>query len=280
MTLKHYSIPNARVAVHELGNASGEPLIFLHGVPDSGDMWLPVAAHLAGYRCIIPDLPAFGRSTADPGYDLTLANRGAFVEHLLESLEIDGPVTLVAHDHGGLFTAAFAVRHPHRVARLVLMNTLYDGAYKWHGWARIWRTLLLGELSMWMMDTPLAPQILLKEFRRGSGNRGISMQHVHATMEHFSPSMRAMWLRLYRETDPGIMGGEDEQLRQVIGQVPTLVLWGLHDPYLPVELAEKWERAGAEMLRYGEHGHWLMVEAPEKVAAAMAAFFSRIGEPA
>ena len=58
------------------------------------------------------------------------------------------PIDLVVHDFGGLFGLAWAVRHPERVRRLAILNTMFFPDYRWHFWARVWRTPLLGELSL------------------------------------------------------------------------------------------------------------------------------------
>ena len=45
---------------------SGESVLFLHGVPDSAEMWQPIIQRIQGqYHCYAPDLPGLGRSTRD-----------------------------------------------------------------------------------------------------------------------------------------------------------------------------------------------------------------------
>ncbi|MDX2137400.1 MAG: alpha/beta fold hydrolase [Chloroflexota bacterium] len=98
----HFIIPGARIYVQEIG--AGTPIIFLHGNPDSGDLWRELAEQLMpDYRCIMPDLPSFGRSTIEQNYDFSLENRGQFVEHILNALGITEQVIVVVHDHGGPF---------------------------------------------------------------------------------------------------------------------------------------------------------------------------------
>ena len=50
---------------------SGSPILFLHGAPDSAEMWRSVIEHLkAQHRCFAPDLPGFGRSLAPADFNL------------------------------------------------------------------------------------------------------------------------------------------------------------------------------------------------------------------
>ncbi|QXP85780.1 alpha/beta fold hydrolase [Methylococcus sp. Mc7] len=59
---------------------AGPPVLFLHGNPDSADIWDEVVARLNGrFRCIAIDLPGFGRSGPAPGFDCSFANLGRFV---------------------------------------------------------------------------------------------------------------------------------------------------------------------------------------------------------
>ena len=59
--------------------------------------------------------------------------------------------------------------------RLVAINTVFFGDYRWHFWAHVWRTPILGELSMLVMNRPMFAQ----ELRRGSS--GISDAHIDRT---------------------------------------------------------------------------------------------------
>src|SRR3954454_13868842 len=63
-----------------------------------------------------------------------------FVDQLRIAADIQPPLDLVAHDFGGPFAFAWAVRNPNAVRRMVAINTLFFRDYRWHFWARIWRT--------------------------------------------------------------------------------------------------------------------------------------------
>jgi haloacetate dehalogenase len=57
-----------RFFVREAGE--GDPILLLHGFPQTGDCWHAVAGKLAErHRVIVPDLPGFGRSDPPPRYD-------------------------------------------------------------------------------------------------------------------------------------------------------------------------------------------------------------------
>src|SRR5215472_7057759 len=163
------------VNVYLVDEGSGPPILFLHGVPDTAELWSAVIADLsANHRCLAPDLPGFGRSIAPPKFDCSLQNRADFINELVEIIGINIPLNLVVHDHGGPYGLAWAVKNPEKVNRIVIMNTLFQSDYRWHLWARIWRTPLVGELSMLVMNWPL----FYWELRRGS--RKLTSEHIRA----------------------------------------------------------------------------------------------------
>src|SRR5208283_5024659 len=107
-------IAGAPIQLAEWG--AGPPVLLIHGNPDSGLMWEGVAGRLAArFHCIALDLPGFGRSEAPPALAPSLDGMAAFVERFRQSAEIGEPLDLVAHDFGGLFALAWAIRHPDKV---------------------------------------------------------------------------------------------------------------------------------------------------------------------
>jgi pimeloyl-ACP methyl ester carboxylesterase len=213
----------------------------------------------ARHRCIAPDLPGFGQSRAPEGFDCALPTQAAFVRDLLAALELPR-VHLVVHDVGGTYGLAFAAEHPERLASLTIFNTIFFPDYRWHFWARIWRTRGLGELAMRLANRAL----FVRELRRGSP-RIPEAYAVHAHRE-YTPSTRRMVLRWYRAMDPERFAGWDTRLAAATAATPKRVLWGDLDPFLPAATAD---RFGGEVTHLADCGHWVMLEEPERVAAAI-----------
>ena len=254
------------VNVYLVDRGSGRPVLFLHGVPDTAEIWSDVIIRLStGYRCLAPDLPGFGRSIAPPKFDCSLENRVDFINDLVENIGINIPLNLVVHDHGGPYGLAWAVKHPRKVNRIVIMNTLFQSDYRWHIWARIWRTPLVGELSMMAINWPL----FYWELRRGS--RKLTGEQIRRVYSFKSRMMKQMILRLYRATDPRVFVSWEDALLKLTASVPTLVLWGDHDPYIAKHFAE---RFGSQMVQhFPDCGHWLPIEAADKVSKQLEEFF-------
>lgn len=253
--------------IHVRASGAGSPVLFLHGNPDSCELWDGVAARMASrHRCLAPDLPGFGGSAIPPDFDGSLERLAAWVDHLVDALDLDRAVDLVFHDFGGIFGLAWAVRHPGRVRRMCIMNTVFFPDYRWHFWARVWRTPLLGELSF-ALSTGAG---LALEMRRGSKRLPASYaRQAHAAM---TPAMKEMVLRLYRATDPRDFAGWQDGLQALVARVPAIVLWGDRDPYIDKSFAERF--GAREVHHFPAAGHWLPVEDPDAVAAHLLAFFA------
>jgi pimeloyl-ACP methyl ester carboxylesterase len=245
---------------------AGSPVLFLHGNPDTGELWNGVIRTLGTrLRCLAPDLPGFGGSEVPADFEYSLDGLAAWVGALTRALDISRPLDLVVHDFGGLFGLAWAVRHPQHVRRLVIMNTIFFPDYRWHFWARVWRTPVLGELSF-IVNTRWA---LALEMRRGS--KRLPLSHARRAYDAMTPTMTRTVLRLYRAADPQVFAPWQDGLRALIARVPCLVLWGDRDPYISKSFAERF--AAREVHHFPRAGHWLPVEESDAVAAHLLAFF-------
>lgn len=253
------------VHTHVTVAGAGAPVLFLHGAPDSADMWTDVIGRLSGrFQCFAADLPGFGRSAAPADFDYALENQARWVDELVAGLGITAPLTLVMHDFGGHFGLAWAIRHPDRVRRLVISNTSFFSDYRWHAGAQFLRLPLLGELGMRLTNAASLSQML----RAGSPH--LSDAYLQRVYAQFTAAVRRSMLRLYRASDPRRFQGWETELRQLTAAVPALVVWGDLDPYAPPHYAE---RFGARRVQhFPAAGHWVPVEAAAAVAEQIDAF--------
>jgi pimeloyl-ACP methyl ester carboxylesterase len=102
------------------------PVVCLHGFCQSSVFWEPTLDRLAeeGHAALAPDLPGFGRSAGLPG-PYTMEGLADAVARLLDEHGFPR-VVLVGGSMGGVVAQHFALRHPARLARLLLVAT---GAY-------------------------------------------------------------------------------------------------------------------------------------------------------
>src|SRR5436190_21268000 len=118
----HYAdVGGARV--HYVDEGSGPPLLLLHGNPTWSFLYRDVIKGLRDrFRCIAPDHPGFGLSTAPASYGYTPAEHADVLERLILGLDLTD-ITMMVQDWGGPMGFGAPVRQPDRFARFVVANT-------------------------------------------------------------------------------------------------------------------------------------------------------------
>jgi haloalkane dehalogenase len=109
--------------IHYIDEGMGPVLLMLHGNPT----WSYVFRHLVTslrdrFRCIAPDLPGFGLSTAPTGYDYLPETHAQVIAAFVDGLALRS-FTPVVQDWGGPIGLYVAGRDPSRIERLVIGNT-------------------------------------------------------------------------------------------------------------------------------------------------------------
>ena len=175
-------------------------------------------------------------------------------------------------DFGGPWGLAWAAANPQAVASITCINTGVLSGYRWHYLARIWQTPLLGELFM-ASTTKAVMRLLLRH-----GNpRGLPAEYFDHVYKTFDRGTQRAVLRLYRNTLNTEEGARQltEALRPL--DLPALVVWGAHDPYISVEFAERQRQVfpRAEMKILPDSGHWPFADDPDAVAQAVLPFLRR-----
>ncbi len=264
------TIAGIRSPLIEGGKAeASEAVVFVHGNPGSSRDWEELAAQVSPFgRAIALDMPGFGRSQKPEHFDYTVEGYARHLASALTELRIRR-VHLVLHDFGGAWGLAWAAAHPDAFASVVLINTgiLFD--YRWHYLARIWRTPILGEVFQATATRP-AFHLLLKH-----GNpRGLPAAYVDQMYDTYDRGTRRAVLKLYRATDdPAHMSQSWANALRPLAR-PALVVWGKHDPYLPVQLANRQREVfpNAQVVVLEQSGHWPFADDPAGVAEVVVPF--------
>jgi pimeloyl-ACP methyl ester carboxylesterase len=112
------------VRMHYVDEGDGEPIICLHGEPTWGYLYRRFIPPLSkSNRIIVPDHMGFGKSDTPRDRDYTLKAHVDNLAHLIEALDLKN-ITFVIQDWGGPIGGAYTLRHPERVKRLFLLNTI------------------------------------------------------------------------------------------------------------------------------------------------------------
>jgi haloalkane dehalogenase len=253
------------------GPAAGDPVLCLHGFPESSYMWrdmLDAIARETGRRAAAPDLAGYGDTPPDPPG--TWERQTEVVERFREGLELER-VALVVHDWGGLIGLRWACDHPGAVSALVISDTGFFADFKWHGMARVMRTPGDGEKLIASFEREAFGQLMAN---LSSGFDGAAIDEYWKAFT--TDEGRAGVLELYRS-------GDREKLDPYRGKlaelgVPTLLLWGESDPFAPVAGAYRFQKEipGAELVVVEGTGHFVYDDAPERCAREVTRFLNRV----
>lgn len=242
------------------------PVLCIHGWPQSSYMWrhlLPALAS-AGHRALALDLHGFGDSPPDrPG---SLERHVEAVERFRRRTGLDR-VVLAVHDTGGVIGLRWACDHPDAVAGLVISNTGFFPTHEWTEIAKRMRTPVQGEA---LVDS-LSREAFATLLAEASGKFDDAALDEYWKAFSDAESRRSM-LELYRSFDLDELEPYQERLAAL--GVPTLILWGLQDEYLPLDYASRFARQipGSRLVLLEGVRHFLYEDEPERCAAEVLGF--------
>jgi haloalkane dehalogenase len=224
-----------------LDEGDGAPVVFMHGEPTWSFLWRKVIPPVrdAGFRCIAPDLPGFGRS--DKPVDMawySYDRHTAFVSSLVEDLDLQG-ATMVVHDWGGPIGLRVAIEHRERFERLVILDTgLFTGHQVMTDEWKAFRDFV--ERTE---DLPVG-LLVRRACKTDPGDEVIAAYDAPFPSLASKAGARAFPLMLPTEPDAaGAAAGQRvlDELRE--DRRPTLMLWGDSDPVLPLSTGERFAEA-------------------------------------
>ena len=236
-------------------SGTGEHMTLIHGVGSSMESWGGVIEALGGgYRILRYDLRGHGASSKPPG-PYPLEQFTADLEQLLDHRGVDA-TTLVGFSFGGMIGPAFALAHPERVRRLVIVSAVCG-------------------------RTPEERARLVA--RADELERGGASVTIDAALERwFTPEFRegypevieAHRRRATRNDPQGYAAAyrcfAEGELEDRIGRLecPTLIMTGEHDPGSNVRMAQLMHEriAGSRLVILARLRHNVLVEAPALVA--------------
>lgn len=236
--------------------------VFIHGVPNTPEIWRPVIDGL-GETVSAPCLPGFCEP-APRDFD---CSKDAYAQWLVRLLEdrfaSSGPVDLVGHDWGALLTLRAASLRPDLIRSWTICGAAIDPAYRGHLVARLWNAPLLGELVM-AVTTRTA-------LERSYGKSGLPPELARHEAASFSPHMRRAILALYRSAN-GLRFAGDWVDRLAHLPERGLVISGGKDPYVARSVLERFaERHGCRLHVEADAGHWQIVERAAAISTALRA---------
>lgn len=253
-----------------LDEGDGQPVVFFHGEPTWSFLWRKLIPPIrdAGYRCIAPDLPGFGRSDKPVDIDwYTYERHVAAVAPLLEELDVHD-ATIVVHDWGGPIGLRLAVEHPDRIARIVVLDTgLFTGRQRM---TDAWNAF--HDFVERTEDLPVG-FLVRGACRHDPGDEVIAAYERPFPSAASKAGARAFPLIL--PTSPEMPGADaGQRVLEALGtdRRPKLVLWADSDPVLPLDAGRRFAAALRTEVHHeiADASHFLQEDAGGQIGALIA----------
>jgi pimeloyl-ACP methyl ester carboxylesterase len=278
-------VDGVRIHYVDEGAPDGQPVVLAHGNPTWSYLYRRFVAGLgeAGFRAIAWDQMGFGRSQKPDRVDAYTIPR--HVEHfsrLMETLEVDG-VTLVMHDWGAVIGLAWAVRHPERVRRLVILNSFTGSHPPWSMPLQL-RLLYMPVVGA-VLTRGLRATVRLFLFRGGTlhpERLGRNERNAYLA-PHPSWASRAGLRAAVRilpwndESDTPPIGREIDGGLARLASKPALIAWGKGDAVVHRSWLEHYRSLlpDAEVHELDGAGHFVQEDAHERLVPLLVDFLRR-----
>jgi pimeloyl-ACP methyl ester carboxylesterase len=251
--------------VHIRIEGQGAPLMLLHGTSSSLHTWDGWTGILKdSFQIIRIDLPAFGLTGPNPDRDYSMSFYTFFLKNLTDQLGLD-TVYMAGNSFGGRIAFNFASEYPEHVKKLILVDASGFPS-KPSRIFRIAKTPVLKHMMSGLISKKLIRQNLEEVYY---DDNKISSDLVDRYFElSLRPGNRQAFLDRV-----GVPTGTAIELLQHIS-CPTLIMWGAHDTWTPVDFADKFDEyiPDSEVIIYEDSGHVPMEEIPEKSAGDALSF--------
>ena len=267
----------------------GPPLLLLHGYPQTHVIWHRVAPLLArDFTLVMPDLRGYGRSTGpEPDVEHRNYSKRAMARDMVAVMDVLGfeQFAVAGHDRGGRVGYRLCLDQPQRVTRYAALDIVPT--------LEVWeemdadRALSTYHWQFLAVPAPVPERLIGADpafyithlLRRWAGRfEALDPQAVAAYVAQFSdPRVIAATCEDYR-AGASIDRALDRADRDAGHKItcPVLALWGRgYKASASASPAVVWRRWADDVREVAlDCGHFLVEEAPEASAAALADFFT------
>ncbi|GAC1322829.1 MAG: haloalkane dehalogenase [Thermoleophilaceae bacterium] len=268
----------AGMRLAHVDEGAGSPIVLVHGEPTWGFLYRKVMEPLlaAGHRCVVPDLPGFGRSdkpTDDAWYSYD--RHTAALTSLIEGLDLHD-VTIVVQDWGGpIGLRAATLEQPERVTRIVAMDTgVFTGGQRMSdGW------LAFRDFVERTPDLPIGV-LISRACRKEPPEEVIAAYEAPFPDARSKAGARAFPPMIPLSPDaPGAAAGQAVAAALREDRRPALLLWADSDPALPLESTGREVQSlfpnADELTVIEDAGHFLQEDQGERIGTLIAEWLAR-----
>ncbi|KAF6660416.1 alpha/beta hydrolase [Enterobacteriaceae bacterium EKM102V] len=278
---RYLQADGVNIFYREAGDPSHPVLLLLHGFPTSSHQFRHLIPLLADrFHLIAPDLPGFGFTDvpAERHYSWTFDALGQTLTAFVDALGLKR-YALYVFDYGAPAGLRLALARPERVSGLISQN---GNAYL-EGLGEAWAPVR----AYWddpseakgqvVRNTVLTPEAIKWQYTHGVSDPQLIAPETYTldTLLMERPGNKAIQQALFLDYASNLQRYPEFQAFFRQKQLPTLVIWGKHDPFFIPPGAAAWQRdnpqAVVEML---DSGHFALETHTQHIATRIREMFS------
>jgi pimeloyl-ACP methyl ester carboxylesterase len=254
----------------------GPAVVFCHGTPWSSRLWSPYADALAyDHTVYLWDMPGYGRSSMRAGDAVDLGVQGELLADLLLHWGLERP-HLVTHDIGGAVALRALLLHAAAYASLVLVDVVALGP-----WGSPYFKLVADNADVFAAQPPPVHRGALEAYIRGAAHAELTASELAMlTGPWLTEAGQPAFYRQIAEADEAYTDEIEPRYAEV--DIPTLVVWGREDRWIPPDRAERLAAMipGARLALVADAGHLVQLDKPVALATLLTGWLRDQIEPA
>ncbi len=277
-THRYFDLPMGRMHYVDEGDAD-HAVVMVHGNPAWSFTYRRLIRHLSKtHRCIAPDHIGFGLSDKPLDWEYLPEDHARNLESLLDHLNPPS-LTLVVGDWGGPIGLSYALRHPEKIASLIITNS-----WMWSVRGVLHYEMFSGLMGGWLGRTLIRRynffvKVLMKRMFRAE-----VAPHIH---QHYIEPLKTPGDRKGCWVFPRQIIGSSSWLaslwdaRAAIAEKPALIVWGKKDiAFRDIEL-KKWQTVfrNAEVLEFDNAGHFVQEDLGDELCTILERHLQKVGKP-
>lgn len=257
--------------MHYIDEGNGEPIVMVHGNPGWSFEFRNIVKELSKtHRCIVPDHIGFGLSDKPYDWNFLPKSHAQNFKLFMDSLNLDN-ITLVVNDWGGPIGLSYALKHPKKIKKIIILNT-----WMWS----VTNDPYYQKFSKFMGGG--FGRFMIKNFnffgrkvvKKAVGNKKKLDKNIH---KHYFKHLETKKDRKGCYVFPKEIIGSSEwldslwQQKEKISSIQTTIIWGMKDiAFREQELnywIENWNNP--KVIKLKEIGHFPQEEAPKKIISEL-----------
>src|SRR5580693_5698358 len=265
--------------MYVLSRGSGYPVLFIHGIPTSSQLWSGIIDKLLGrFTCMAVDLPGLGRTPKGSYGDGCSLNQLEMLADQIEKIRVEHGVAkwhVVGHDAGSAIAVYYAHRFQDRVDHLALLSPAVFPELKPFHLFRVIRRPVIGELLAPVVNAIFWNIAMRNAMEPRRAELTDVVDDFHAPFSGPLGAWRLMSvLRFGNPAD--VLASIPAMLPQLT--IPTLIFQGSRDRAIP----EKFARRACALIPQSkvimvDSGHFIPLNNPDVVAGELLHFFEGAG---